>query len=176
MSQSSYRIGIISDTHGYLNPHVFELFEGVDLILHAGDVGHDDILTELEVLAPVQAVSGNVDGHPYGIARPLQRTLETPAGRIALTHGHLPQAPAGDDARMLAHFADFAPAIIIHGHTHIRRLESCDGVTFFNPGAAGRVRSPHPASVGMLSVVEGQPHFEYLELASPASGRDPKRG
>ncbi|MBI3736903.1 metallophosphoesterase family protein, partial [Candidatus Sumerlaeota bacterium] len=108
MSDTPYRIGVISDTHGLLRPDVFEIFRGVDLILHAGDIEGDDLLAELETIAPVQAVSGNVDFPTREGLRPMTRRIETPAGRIAMTHGHLDRAPSTRPDLMAEFFADFA--------------------------------------------------------------------
>jgi putative phosphoesterase len=160
----AYRIGVISDTHGILDPRVHDLLRGVALILHAGDIGNDSILIELETIAPVQAVSGNVDGMPIP-GRPLYRQLETPAGRIAMTHGHLHAAPAGDRTALVRHFRPFAPQIIIFGHTHLATLDEVDGVTLFNPGSAGRARLGRAPSLGLITAVEGEkPIFEHRYL------------
>src|SRR5262245_36702942 len=120
-AREAYRIGVIADTHGLLRPEIFEIFEGVTLILHAGDFGNERILAELEAIAPVAAVAGNVDGVPQ--ARwPSRRELETPAGRIAMTHGHLPSAPSTDLELMARSFSKFRPDIIVFGHSHIPYL------------------------------------------------------
>jgi putative phosphoesterase len=157
-SRPDYRVGVLSDTHGVTHPRLFELFAGVDLILHAGDVGNDDVLLALGALAPVRAVSGNVDGAPEA-TRPLDLRLTTPAGKIAVTHGHRPIASAYHLETMLAYFADFRPDIIVYGHTHIAAIARLDGVTFFNPGAAGRhqigARAP---SVGLITLEPDQEH------------------
>ncbi len=161
----SRRIGVLSDTHGRLAARVFELFEGVELILHAGDIGRDELLCELEALAPVMAVSGNVDGVPDPRLRPLERRIETPAGRVGLTHGHLACAPTSQPAEMVAHFRPFDPAIIIFGHSHIPHLSQMDGVWLFNPGAAGSARFGRAPTVGLISVTAGgELTFEHLPL------------
>ena len=168
MSDASdhYRIGVISDTHGYLSSAVFRIFEGVQLILHAGDIGLGDVLIELAAIAPICAVSGNVDGVPEAGLRPLFRQLETPAGRIAMTHGHLARAPAGDLPRLVQHFAPFQPRIIVYGHTHVAYLGPCQGVTLFNPGAAGRAGVGRPPSVGLITVdaPDAPPRLEHVVL------------
>lgn len=158
-----YRIGVISDTHSVVAPQVFDLFAGVQLILHAGDVGNDDVLTALETIAPLRAVSGNVDGVPTA-QRPLYQQIETPAGRIAVTHGHLRAAPSGDRQLLAYHFRDFRPSIIIFGHSHIPTLDEQEGVVLFNPGSAGRGRFGQGPSVGLITVVhEGvPPRFEHI--------------
>jgi hypothetical protein len=158
-SNDRYRIGVLADTHGHLPAGVFRIFEGVQLILHAGDVGMDSLLIELQALAPVRAVSGNVDGVPDGGSRPLFQKLETPAGRIAMTHGHL-------RSRMVSHFAAFKPDIIVYGHTHIAYLGQCAGVTLFNPGAAGRAGVGRPPSVGLITrdKPDQPPRLEHVIL------------
>lgn len=166
MTPNGYRIGVLSDTHGYLPPEVFRVFDGVDLVLHAGDVGREDILTELEALAPVEIVPGNVDGFPLA-TRPRIRQFETPLGRIILTHGHLDAAPARHPERLLARFRDDGPAVIIYGHTHIASLREVDGIYLFNPGAAGRSQvGGRKPSVGLIARNEADDalHFEHVEL------------
>lgn len=144
------RIGVISDTHGLLHPDVFEIFEGVAMIIHAGDVGDDRILDELGAIAPTVAVSGNVDGPPLPGRRPAALRLETPLGRIGVTHGHLEAAPTTSLARMVGFFSDFKPVLIIYGHSHIPKVDRIDGVTLFNPGAAGPPRFGRAPSVGLI--------------------------
>lgn len=147
---SHFRIGVISDTHGFFHPRIPEIFEGVGLIIHGGDVGGDDILERLEEIAPVRAVSGNVDGRPNA-RRPDRREIETPIGGIGVTHGHLSAAPSTDRARLVAAFAAFAPRVVIYGHSHIPKLEWIGGIHVFNPGAAGRARFRQKPCVGLVS-------------------------
>ena len=167
MAFHPYSIGVISDTHGRLDPQVFTLFEGVDLIVHAGDIGGDDLLIELGAIAPVQAVSGNVDFPPDRATRPLWRTLKTPAGRIAVTHGHRAESPSTGLDMMHAYFRDFLPDIIIYGHSHVPKLEEIGGVRIFNPGAAGQPRFGRPCSVGLITQVpDGPALIEHLPLGA----------
>lgn len=143
------RIGVISDTHGLLHPDVFGIFDGVSMIIHAGDVGDDRILDELGAIAPTFAVSGNVDGPPRP-SRPGALRLETPLGRIGVTHGHLQAAPTTSLERMVGFFSDFKPDLIIYGHSHVPKIDRIDGVTVFNPGAAGPPRFGRAPTVGLL--------------------------
>lgn len=160
-----YRIGVISDTHSVLDAKVYDIFAGVQLILHAGDIGREDLLTELEAIAPVLAVSGNVDGAPAR-GRPLSQQFESPAGRIAMTHGHLPVASSGNKQTLVTHFYAFHPNIIIFGHSHIPFLEEYEGVTLFNPGSAGHARWGKGPTVGLITVVQpgAAPCFEHVLL------------
>lgn len=151
------RLGIISDTHGLLRPEVFEVFREVDHILHGGDVGTPEILVELEALAPVTAVYGNVDGMDLRHRLPAVATIRLDGFDIVVTHGHeLPGGGSPTPARLVAQFpkAD----IIIYGHTHRPLLELVDRtVTVMNPGGAGAARFDLKPSVGIMELEPGIP-------------------
>ncbi len=149
------RLGVISDTHGLLRPEVFEVFSDVDHILHAGDIGSLDILTELATLAPVTAVFGNTDGFDIRAMVPKVAEIELDGFRIVVTHGD--QFGRGVTAEVLNKaFPD--AEILVYGHTHIPRLELVDVVvTAMNPGGAGPRRFDIPASVGILELEPGIP-------------------
>lgn len=158
-----YRIGVVSDTHGYFHPRLPELLCGVDLILHAGDIGRESILDRLRELAPVHAIVGNVDPLPTPEI-PERLELETPIARIAMAHGHLPDAPTMDRRRMLGCFSAFRPDILVYGHSHIALLELIDGVRVFNPGAAGRARFGLRPSIGLISGTPGSGETAAADL------------
>ncbi|HKH84039.1 MAG TPA: metallophosphoesterase family protein [Gemmatimonadales bacterium] len=148
------RLGVISDTHGLLRPEVFEAFDGVDHILHGGDVGHPGILTELQTLAPVTAVYGNTDGGELQSSLPLVATLQLDGFDIVVTHGHQFGSPTPE--RLFAAFPD--AQIIVYGHTHRPLLTVVDVVvTVINPGGAGPRRFKLPPSVGILELEPGIP-------------------
>jgi putative phosphoesterase len=135
-----HTIGLIADTHGLLRPDVFTALEGVELILHAGDVGGDGILDELSLIAPVLAVAGNTD--PPGDPRLApSRVCEVAGTRIHISHGHELGSPTP-----AALFARYDELIIVYGHTH-KQLVSRDGERWaINPGAAGPRRfNLHPS-------------------------------
>ena len=157
------RLGIISDTHGFLDSRVYHLFDGVTHILHAGDVGDDLILDELQEIAETIAVSGNVDGSPT--ARRLQKWSGTLFGlRICMTHGHLLD-PRDYNGSALKLFKDENPQLIIHGHTHIGKNETRDGIVYLNPGAACKPRFRDVASVAIVEITPaGRFHVEFREL------------
>lgn len=163
------RIGVISDTHGQLDGRVFDRFAGVDLILHAGDLGDDRVLDDLEAIATVHAVSGNVDGTP--VARRPLTWHGAPGGlTIAMTHGHLLPGRGGDlDAGLRAAFAHLpaVPRLFVHGHTHKARFETVAGVSYLNPGAACRPRFGATDAPG-LAIVEIEPrggfHVKFIGL------------
>lgn len=149
------RLGVISDTHGLLRPEVFEVFANVDHILHAGDLGPLELLTELEAIAPVTAVFGNTDGFDVRARLPRVAHVQLDGFDIVVTHGD--QFGRGVPSEELqAAFPD--AEILIHGHTHIPKLELVDVVvTVMNPGAAGPRRFEIPASVGILELEAGIP-------------------
>jgi len=148
------RLGVISDTHGLLRPEVFDAFAGVDQILHAGDVGSLDLLTELETLAPVTAVYGNTDDSDLRSTLPKVATLQLDGFDVVVTHGDQLGSPTPEALN-----AAFPEAqILVFGHTHRPLLTVVDVVvTVMNPGGAGPRRFNLPPSVGILELEPGIP-------------------
>ena len=148
------RLGVISDTHGLLRPEVFDAFEGVDHIVHAGDVGNPGILGDLEALAPVTAVYGNTDGPELRRMLPQVAMLELDGFDIVVTHGDQLGSPTPD----ALHSAFPDAQIIVYGHTHRPLLTLVDVVvTVMNAGGAGARRFKLPPSVGILELEAGIP-------------------
>jgi putative phosphoesterase len=156
------RIGVISDTHGLVRPEVFDAFAGVDHILHAGDIGGEEILLELRALAPLTACAGNIDGFSCGDASETARvTLE--GVRFYLTHIlDRPNAVRAAVRRDL----DSSPAdVVVFGHSHLPHDEEIGGVRYFNPASAGPRRFAFPVSVGIIEVEPGRvPRFRHVPL------------
>jgi len=151
-------IGLISDTHGLLRPSVHQALAGVELIFHAGDVGGNDILDELELIAPVQAVTGNTD--PPWDPRLSERIEQSFDGlRLLVTHGHELGRPKPE--QLLARYdAD----VIVYGHTH-RQIVHADGNRLVvNPGAAGHKRFDLSPSVARLTIADGRATAELIPL------------
>ncbi len=149
------RIGVISDTHGLFDRSVIRHFAGVEHILHAGDIGQGDVLAQLEHIAPVTVVSGNVDGfEASGI--PVEQTIELAGRRIALYHRLY------EGGRLMREGRDFLartrPALCVYGHTHQPKAEWREGVLLFNPGSAGPKRFHLPRAIGLLVL-----HLETIE-------------
>ncbi|HYT04239.1 MAG TPA: metallophosphoesterase family protein [Gemmatimonadales bacterium] len=145
---------MISDTHGLIRRAVFDVFKDVDLILHGGDVGTPEILIELEALAPVTAVYGNVDGPDLRARLPQVAELELDGFVIAVTHGDQFGHPTPD----VLHTAFPKAEIIVYGHTHKPLLELVDRtVTVMNPGGAGYSRFGIGPSVGIMELEPGIP-------------------
>jgi len=152
------KIGVISDTHGFLDPRVPELFAGVSHILHAGDIGPDAIIVELETIAPVTAVIGNTDSSPT--FRPTE--VVTLAGRKFLVH-HIVNPHAPKDELQLR-IARERPDVVVFGHTHQAFCETIDGVLFFNPGSAGKPRFGRGRTAAILHCEEKEIRPEFLTL------------
>jgi putative phosphoesterase len=142
------RIGLISDTHGKLRAQVLELFDGVHLILHAGDIGDQDIITELETIAPVHAVHGNTDGWElsHRFAETVDLTVE--GTRIIVAHGHRLGSPTPTLLRRAFPGAD----VIVYGHTHVPLIDRAHRPLVINPGAAGPARFKLKPSVAILEL------------------------
>ena len=142
------KIGIISDTHGHVPNAVHDAFNGVDHILHAGDVGTMDVITELETIAPVSAVRGNVD---YAIQLP-QTRVQTFFGQKFLVH-HIVDLPFPSQL-VCAAIADEQPDLVVFGHTHMPCNEQHNGVLFLNPGSASNPRGSSAPSVAIVECNE----------------------
>ena len=148
------RLGVISDTHGLLRPEVFDVFKEVDHILHAGDVGPAEILTELEAIAPVTAVYGNTDGWDLRGRLPQVASIRLDGFDIIVTHGDQFGSPTPE--KLNAAFPE--AEIIVFGHTHRPLLKLVDVVvTVMNPGGAGPQRFDLPPSVGIMELEPGIP-------------------
>jgi len=138
------KLGIISDTHGYVDPKIEALFEGVERILHAGDVG-PGVLERLGRIAPVDAVAGNMDAEPLASRLPRVLALDL-AGRKALLV-HRAEEP---QARLRLERGDLD--LLVCGHTHRAEAVWKGKVLVFNPGAAGRAMAWAGRTVGVLEI------------------------
>ena len=149
------RIGVISDTHGWLRPQAIEALRGSELILHAGDVGLPEVLDELRRIAPVVAVRGNVDVEAW--ARRLPPTEMAEAGSKAF---YILHRLADLDLKPRAARVD----AVVFGHSHQPGIEWRDGVLYFNPGSAGPRRFSLPVTLGKIEIVEGELRPEIIPL------------
>jgi uncharacterized protein len=153
------RIGVISDTHNFLDPRIPALFAGVDHILHAGDIGQHAIIVELEQIAPVTAVGGNTDDPGYRY--PLTQTVELAARRFLLHHIVNPHAPPDIIKDRVARERVDA---VVFGHTHKPFCQTIGSTLYFNPGYAGKPRFLLARSVAILHCDEHAIRPEYLKL------------
>jgi hypothetical protein len=148
------RLGIISDTHGALSAAVHDVFSQVDRIVHAGDIGGDDIIIELETIAPVTAVYGNTDGLDLRNRLPRVATFELNGLYFTITHGDQFGRPTPPVLCNRFPEAD----VLIYGHTHEPLLELVDKTkTVMNPGSASHPRGDGPPSVGIMETEAGLP-------------------
>jgi len=154
-------IGVISDTHGLLRPEAVEALQGSQHIIHAGDVGDAVILRELEKIAPVTAVRGNVDHGNWAKTLPETTILEVEGVSIYVLH-ILDRLDLKPEAAGVA--------AVIYGHSHVPKQETKNGVLYFNPGSAGPMRFSLPISVGRLTIEGGTVAGELINL----EGRSPR--
>lgn len=151
-------IGVISDTHDFLDPRVKELFSGVDHILHAGDIGTVWITFQLEQLAPVTAVLGNTDS---GLQFKEIEVVEIAGRKFLIQHIVNPETP---DETLRRRIAKFRPDAVIFGHTHKSFNQVRHGTLFFNPGYAGRPKFNQPRTVAILHPSDGGIQAEIIPL------------
>jgi hypothetical protein len=153
-----YRVGLISDTHDFLDPRVRDVFSGVDHILHAGDIGLPWLILQLEEVAPVTAVVGNCDSE---LSFRTTEFVELVSRKFLLQHQVDPRRPGDGLARRLA---TDSPDVVVFGHTHARFCEMLNGILFLNPGYAGKPRFKQARSVAILEIAnaEVQVDFHFL--------------
>ncbi len=160
------KIAVLSDTHiptrlGSLPGRVCEVCAGSDLVIHAGDIVEASVLRELQLLAPVRAVHGNMD--PYDLRSRLTESLELElkGSRVFVTHGT--GARQGIQDRMYRRFARGEPDILIFGHSHVYHEETRNGVLLLNPGAVSGGRGDR--SMALLTLEESSaPKVEKVPI------------
>ncbi|HSL94297.1 MAG TPA: metallophosphoesterase family protein [Thermoleophilia bacterium] len=164
------RIGVISDTHGYLDPQVLEVFAGVRHIIHAGDVMDPAILSELETVAPVTAVAGNLDR--LDVVGDLPRQVAGEVDGIRFVVGHKPKRLQKRIARGKLSLDDLD--LVVAGHEHVPSAVWIDGVLHLNPGTAS---SPEEEDDGpTVAVVEKLPAGLSVRFVPLAARREPAGG
>jgi putative phosphoesterase len=139
------KIGVISETHGHLDPAVQKIFQDVDHILHGGDIGLPWLILELEAIAPVTAISGNTD---VGLRYKETETLQLDGRKFLLHHVFDVKDPEDKIKRRIIREN---PDVVVFGHTHKRFCETIGQTLYFNPGYAGKPRFNFPRSVAILS-------------------------
>lgn len=153
--KNQYRIGIIADTHGKLPASLEDVFQHTDMILHAGDIGTNDILERLNSIAPTVAVRGNMDVAPD--AHNLNKTETIQVGDIIIHIRHILEnthaIPASSNID-----------VVIFGHTHRREAKRLGSTLFLNPGSAGQRRYGNPLSVALLTVKGKDTSFTFIDF------------
>jgi len=142
------KLGIIADTHGYLPPAVFKIFANVDCILHAGDIGSNDIVDELEILAPVYAIYGNIDTWP--IVSRFSQTLVTDFEDLVFYLIH--HIISEKFVRYELFRKKLKPDVIVYGHTHNPDVSTHNDILFINPGSTSKPKKNEKGSVIVLDL------------------------
>ena len=155
MRNSKKYVGVISDTHGLLRPEVFPIFKGVDLIVHAGDIGKPEVLKELQSIARVVPVRGNNDIGSWAKRIPESETVQIGGVRVFVLHNV-------KELDVIPSAAGFN--VVISGHSHRPLIDQRDGVLFLNPGSAGPRRFKLPISVARLIVDGPRVHAELITV------------
>jgi len=148
-------IGVISDTHGLLRPEAVAALRGSDHILHAGDVGDEQILEELQKLAPITAIRGNIDRSGPCAQLPAVEMVELGGQSIYMVHD-LNELDLNPEAAGIS--------AVVSGHSHHPGIEWSKGVLFFNPGSAGPRRFSLPVSLGFFEIRRGEIEPRLLTL------------
>jgi hypothetical protein len=154
-SKKHYTVGIISDTHGLLRAGAVAALEGSDMIIHAGDIGDPRILDELEMIAPVVAVRGNMDNGNWAYELKRSEVIEIGPHMLYVLH---------DVSRL-----DLVPSVahirtIIYGHSHRPVIQEHEGILYVNPGSAGPRRFKLPVSVAVLTIKGEKLSAEIIPL------------
>ncbi len=169
------RIGVIADTHGLFDTAIERSFAGVDHIIHAGDIGHRSVIERLSAIAPVIAVSGNVDENEAN-GFPCEAVIELGGLRIAVHHILYQSGKLTKEGQVFLERVQ--PDICIFGHTHRPTIEYLGDILLVNPGSAGPKRFSLPRSLGLLSVGNGRVLPRLLALSArtgPGQSTPPKR-
>lgn len=131
------RVGLLSDTHSFLDEAVFGYFAECEEVWHAGDLGSPEILERLREFRPVRAVVGNIDGAQ--LRKELKRDLEWECEGLRVYMTHIGGYPGNYDPRARRQLVNRRPGLFVSGHSHILRvMRDADlGLIYMNPGAAG---------------------------------------
>ena len=156
--KESYRIGLVSDTHGIVRDILHKKLKDVDLIIHAGDICGTSVLDELAVIAPLEAVRGNMDySYRYSPPLPALRKFEIGQFRIYLAHDPM-------DLRPLINNDDFSGGkIAVFGHTHTPTEYHEDGIYFINPGSCGPKRSSRPVKFAIMTLTGSNAAVQFID-------------
>lgn len=153
---TEHRIGVISDTHGLVRPQAVKALRGVEMILHAGDIGKPEVLDELNRIAPVTAVRGNVDKGEWAERLPEWETAEIAGTGIYMLHNL-------NELEIVPEAAGFG--VVVSGHSHKPIAETRRGVLYLNPGSAGPRRFSLPVALAILTIGENGPSAQIIELS-----------
>lgn len=164
------KIGLLSDTHGYLDDKVFTYFDPCDEIWHAGDIGELKICDQLAQFRPFRAVFGNIDDHQIRVAYPEDQIFELDSLKVWMTH--IGGYPLKYSARVSSKLPEVAPKLFICGHSHILKVmhDPQYNLLYMNPGAAGRHGFHYKRTLIRFDITEGKiQNLEVVELGKRAS-------
>jgi len=174
MNDTSVTVGILSDSHGFLDPRIAETVNQCDHIVHAGDIFNAHVLSLLKPKKELVAVAGNNDFSDFwrdeeaeiGNALPPMDKLELPGGLLVVEHGHrFGNHPGHEQFR-----ADHTEAcIIVYGHTHHRIIDQDAEPWVVNPGASGKVRTHGGPSCLVLHASKDKWKIDTVLFADPAT-------
>lgn len=162
-------IGLISDTHIpdrriKLPQTVFDIFNDVDLILHAGDITSQSVIDDLESIAPVHAIEGNMDRVVGEIDLPASKVIEVEGKKIGIVHGEV--YPRGDTQQLYYIALELGVDILVSGHSHVAQLEKIKNVILVNPGSPTNPRLSDP-SVALMEINGNEISIEFIKTGSP---------
>lgn len=160
------KIGLISDTHSWLDPKVFKHFESCDEIWHAGDIGDRAVLDQLESFKPVRAVFGNIDDKDMQVRLPEDLWMEVEGISVLMTH--IAGAPPNYNPRIKKLLGGKVPQMLVCGHSHILRIkrdEKYNNMLYVNPGAAGQHGFHQVKTLVRFEITSGEiRQMEVIEL------------
>ncbi len=160
------KVGLLSDTHGFLDQSIFEHFKHCDEVWHAGDIGDEDLLHELEALKPVRAVFGNIDNRT--LQNNLPEDLWFTVEGLTIWMTHIGGAPPNYNPRVKKILAERIPDIFICGHSHILRIKrdpKFNNMLYLNPGASGNHGFHHIKTLVRFELKEKEiRNMEVIEL------------
>jgi putative phosphoesterase len=139
----TFKVGIISDTHGLLRPEALLRLSGVDHIIHGGDIGGPDIIPALRGIAPVTAIRGNVDTGDWAREFPATAGVRLAERSIFVVH---------DLKTMRFDPVAAGMNVVVSGHSHVPKIDEVDGVLYLNPGSAGRRRFKLPITLAIIEI------------------------
>ena len=163
------KIGLLSDTHSYLDESIFHHFDKVDEIWHGGDIGDPAVLRQLTAFKPTQAVFGNIDNKDLQAALPEELLLERGGSKVLMTHiaARAPRYNKRVKELIIAH----KPQILVCGHSHILKVayDKVNQLLYVNPGACGRHGFHKMRTIIRFEINSGRPEkMEVIELGTRA--------
>ncbi|MCX6245454.1 MAG: metallophosphoesterase family protein [Bacteroidetes bacterium] len=165
------KIGLLSDTHGFLHPRTFEFFRDCDEVWHAGDIGTITIAEELRRFRPFRAVFGNIDGQEVRISFPEEQVFDVEKVRVVMTH--IGGGPGRYEKKAIELIHSEKPGLFITGHSHILRViyDKANDLLYINPGAAGKYGF-HKSITMVRFVIDGDQMKDMEVLDIPRSSED----